>query len=603
MADDIRTDGWITFAGGMHRSEGSHAVVGDDQAELLVNVTVRHGRADPRPAWRMIPINWDSRLAQTVFERGVIQGSAFYDSPAGPRFVYAADGHLLSFDPRERLMRLVSPQRKRVFHRFAPFVFLQQRNRWLVAQDGLGPPVILDGDAARVNDDPYDGVPTGLMMADGWHRLVVASPCRTRLYLSDHEFDPESTPLSFSDDAGYFKNASHFEIPRSLGKIVGVHFAPSFNNQDDWGPLLVFCERGTRAYLIQTPREQWVERDIAGTILPMTGACSHGAIVARGNDLVFSDHTGRIQTIKAAISRRDDARVQEADKSVWSLYRGEHAGLRRWRRAVRFDDRILTTVWPERVRRGDDKASVRHRGLVVMEEDHLSDRPFVWAGLWTGIYPVTLDVGGVPVDEHQAPVETCVAASLDPDGAQRLYELTREAGPDRVPEPRRVPMWVVPKWLNWDDVFLRKRLSQAALQLTGLRGRVSVRGWWETSGVGPREWFRAEDAGADCLMFTSDGERCRIIEPAIDSRPRWQLPAPAEATEFYRARPWLRFEGDLSLEEGLFEATLSRGVQGTDISCRPPASVPVREKSCEPNPWEPHAREQPATEPITQTLC
>jgi len=365
MPDALKADGWTTFAGGMHLSEGSHAVVGDDQAELLVNATVRHGRADPRPAWRMIPINWDARNVQTIFERGVIQDSAFYDSPAGPRFVYAVDGHLLSFDPVERLMRRVDPDGERPFHRFAAFVHLQQRNRWLVAQDGLGPPVILEGDAARVNSDPFDGVPTGLMMADGWHRLVIASPCRTRIYLSDHEFDPESTPLSFSDDAAYFRNARYFEIPPSLGRITALTFAPSFNNQDDWGPLLVFCERGTRAYLVQTPREEWLERDIAGTMLPTHGACAHGAIVPRGNDVVFSDQNGRIQSIRSVLSKLDDSRLQEADQPVWPLYRDEHGGLRRWRRSVRFDDRILTTVWPERVRRGDDKQSVRHRGLVV----------------------------------------------------------------------------------------------------------------------------------------------------------------------------------------------------------------------------------------------
>lgn len=597
--DESKADGWINFSGGMRLAGGARAAVGDDQAEILVNATVRHGRAEPRPAWRRLSYGFDSQRGQVAFERGVIQASAFYDSPQGGRWVYIADGHILSFDPVERMVRLISPSKRRPpFHRLAKFAYLQQRGRWMVAQDGISPPVIIEGDSSRVNEDAYSGIPTGTMMADGWHRLVVASPDRQRLYISDHEYDPESHPLKFTDDE-YFKNARYIEVPRSLGAIVAVTFAPSFNNQDDWGPLLVFCERGTRAYQLQVPREAWLEQDISATLLPTVGACAHGAIVARGNDVLFSDHEGRIQTFKQALTTRDDVRLRPADQAVWGLYRDEHSVYRRWRKAVRFDGRILTTVWPEPVKMGGGRLGVRHRGLVVMEEDHLSERAFVWAGLWTGIYPVAIDTGGVRDFPEQSPVERCIAVSNDPDGANRLYELGKASGPDLMPEPRRVPMWVVPRWLDWETPFRRKRIEAGALQLGDLRGRVSIQGWWQTSDGQPKEWFRHEDAAPDCLIFAG----CRIIDPSIAGRPKVNPPAPPDRTEFFRARPWFRVLGNAAIEEGIFSAGVSTAKTGADVTCQPPAAARAIERDCDINFWEPHSALQPIDQPLPIEIC
>lgn len=563
-------DGFRTLAGGMHLAGNPH-VVGEDQAELLVNATVRRGWAEPRPSFSRVQVFWGHRHAQHAFERGTIQGAARYDSDLGPRIVYAADGRLISFDPETGLAQLLAPNGiTRPFLQHAPFVYMQQRGRWLVAQDGLNPPVVVEGDSARLDRDPFGGIPVGTMMADGWHRLVVVAPDRERIYLSDHELDPSSTPLSFTDGARYYLNARYFKVPRDLGKIVSVAFAPSFNYQDDTGPLVVHCERGTRTYSIQYPREEWVQRDIATTMLPTIGACSHGAVVSRGNDMIFSDHAGRIQTFKAAVSRRESVRIGHIDQPVHGLYAREDASLRRWRVSERFDGRVLTTVWPERVRRTGGHA-VRHRGFVVMEEDYLSERPFVWAGLWTGILPVAVTViGGKRLPMH-SPQERCFAVSLDEDGVNRIYELGREPGPDRMPEPRRVPMWVFSRWMDWKSAFDLKRFAAASVQLGPVKGRVTMQGWWQTSDSVPEKWFVHEDAGADCLRFECPGNRIsHLFNPG---RPRLNLPALPDPSAYYRARPIFRIEGETSLQETAIHSTVEAGPRSNSTSCHPPQSV------------------------------
>lgn len=607
MPDDFKTDGWINFSGGMRSADGARSAVGDDQAEILVNATVRDGRAEPRPAFKKVDHGWQGE-SQLHFERGIIQGSGYYDGPHGGRWIYIADGHILSFDPRESVFKNVSPNGERPFHPLARHAYVEQRGKWMVCQDGINPPVYLEGDSAIVNSDAFNGIPIGKSMADGWHRLVVASANGRRLYISDHEFDPykdtellgQPKPLQFTDDATYFGNARYFEVPRKLGKITGATFAPSFSSQNDWGPLLVFCQNGTRAYQMQVPREDWLSQDIGATILPTIGASSHGSIVARGNDVLFSDQNGRIQSFKAAIARRDDRRIEPIDDPVWPLYRDENPRYRSSRKSTQFDDRIIFTVWPESVTLGNGRQAIRHRGFVVLEEDHISDRVFVWGGLWTGIYPVAIDSGGMHGETADSPEERCFAVSLDPDGINRLYEIAKKPGPDLMPEPRRVPMWIVPRWLDYESPFRTKSIQAAALQLTDMAGRVSISGWWQSSNKPhPAKWFDHEERAANCIQF---GE-CGIINPAPSGVPRLNLSATAEQARFYRGRPWLRINGQAAVEEGIFEAGIDRGSPGSTTKCKVADVASFHASDCLPNFWEPHSLTFPIEPPLKHQPC
>lgn len=583
MPDEIQNDGFLTLSGGMNLSRRNHRVAGEDQAETLVNATVRRGWAEPRPRFRRRQVFWLHQFAQQAFENGIIQGSARYSSDAGPRIVYAADGRLISFNPESGEADLLRPDgMDRPFLDTVPFVHLQQHGRWLIAQDGVNPPVIVDGDSARLDTDPFSGIPVGCMMASGWNRLVVVAPDRERIFLSDHAMDPGSTPLSFTDDTGYYLNARYFRVPRELGRIVAVDFAPSFNFQDDLGPLVVFCERGTRTYAIQYPREEWIQRDIAVTMLPTTGACAHGASVARENDLLFSDEDGRIQTFKAAASRRETVRIDHVDQPVRELYDRENAALRRWRRAGKFDNRVLTTVWPERIRRPRGWM-VRHRGFAVMEEEHLSERPFVWAGLWTGVNPVTIDVIGTQPSPWESIDERCFVVSMDDDKVNRIYELDREPGPDLLPEPRRVPMWIVSRWLDWKAAFDLKRFDSGAMQLGRIRGRVTVQAWWETPERQPEEWFVHEDAGPECVR--PDCQAGTISSFFSSGRSRFNLSAPGSGG-FHRARPIFRVAGCAPVHEVIFAASQSPGPKGSAVDCRPKEKAVAARKRCAPDYWK-----------------
>lgn len=569
---------WPGYAGGMNAAADNPRAMREDELQLLVNGTVRGGFAAPRPAFVERQIAWLADDLQLPFERGVFQGAGAYASRHGPRLLLAFDGWLMTWDPETGAMRRLL--RERPFSRHGRQVWFAQRGRYAVAQDGISPPVIIDGDTATQGTDNRRGVPTGCLMAEGHGRLFVVSADRRRIYASNHSADPLSEPLDFTEDTAYYLNARCFEVPEHDGQITALTFSPALNGDADLGPLLVFCQHATRAYDVSLPRETWLTQDISTVPLPAIGACSHAAVAVRGNDVLFSDHEGRIQTVRMAVARNDDARVNRIDRAVWPLYATEDAGMRWARWSVRHDDRALTTIRPERVRRDGHRWSIRHRGIVALNESAALPLPFVWDGLWTGIYPVCLiELAG-----------RAYAISLDADGIHRLYELNAEArGHDRAPGPKAVPMLAALRPTDGGLPFLAKPVDAVAFRLGSLAGAVTLRGWWQADRESPEAWFEAHESAAVSLAFAAEG----IIEPRPSARPRINPAKPPRDT-FHEVAPWLEITGAATLEEVALTTTAPKPSPGkANTVCSAPDSVPAR-NNCGPNPWAYHARNAPA---------
>ncbi|SKA85013.1 hypothetical protein SAMN02745166_01086 [Prosthecobacter debontii] len=537
---------YASYAGGMNAAAENPRNLRTEQLRLLVNGTVRTGWAAPRPPFKAREMLWMDVRAQSLWETGVCQGVGVFNSTFGSCLVFAFDGRLLRLDLETMRISHVYPEgtdsSKPLFNPKLPFVFFEQRAGWLVVQDGTSRPVLVNQTAILQQPIEVGMMRTGTLMADGWGRLAVADHGRRRIYFSDHEFDPSSGPLAFTEANAYFKNARFFEVPATLGRIMAMAFGPALNGNDDKGALLVFCESGTRAYNVSIPRDQWITSDIGATILPKVGACAHRAVVARGNDVIFSDHNGRIQSMASAISRQQDARIDPIDAEVWDLYRTEDATLRAHRYAVEFDDRVLTTVQPERIRRFDGRHHVRHRGLVVLQNDAVIPVEPVWDGLWTGVFPVcmaTARVGGRP---------RCFILSFDSDHRHRLYELGVEIGHDLAPAPKATPMIASLRPTDLDNPFRSKPIAGVSMRLGDARGLVKIKGWWQVDRGATQTWFNHSLQSPACLGFSD----CGIQLPAPSQSARINLPRP-EHPDFFEASPIFEITGLATLQEVAIE--------------------------------------------------
>lgn len=571
---------WLSFAGGMNAAPGPYRLLAEDELPLLVNGTVRNGWIRSRPPWIERPLAWNTVTAQRAFERGVFQGAGFYVGPQGPRLVFCFSGEVLIVDPTGRAYTVSAALDKPAFSAQAEQVFFQKRGKHLIAQDGINPPVILTGDSATQGTDPAKGVPVGTMMADGWGRLAVVLPGRRRIAFSDHETDPtRDSVLSFTEDTEYFKNARFFEIPGSLGLITGIIFAPALGRNADQGPLLVFCEKGVRAFDVSQPRSTWTTADITSTPLPETGGGAAHSLVSRGADVIFTAHDGRIMSLKSALRRDEDARLALYDEAVWPLYSnsdGTHL-YRRW--ACRHDNRTLVTVAPERVqgRGAEEPTRFRHRGIVALQEQPrvARDAP-VWDGLWTGILPVCLLTGTVEG------VARCWAVSLDLDGIHRLYELGT-SGPDRPSEgSRRIETLLQLRPADFDFPFRPKPYAAAAFRLDEMAGEVTLRGWWQQDGQAPMPWFTGNETSPDCWAADTAGN-LSIPQPIRLSR--INPPAPPINRAFYEASIWLTITGNASLAGGVLEVTEKPKASPDTRTVSASGNSHCAETNCSPDPF------------------
>lgn len=582
---------WLSYAGGMNLAAINPQTMQADELCLLVNGTVRSGFAEHRPPFRQIEIAFGTATIQQAFEFGICQGMAFYDFQGTPLLVIVADGRLMTLDLTTHILESVLLP-SRPFSMASPQVWFQQRGPHMVVQDGVSPPVILTGKSA-VQGTASTGVPTGCMMAEGWGRLAVASPGRDKIYFSNHEADPNADILDFKEATEYYKNTRYFAIPRAAGRIVAMEFSPSLNGTADLGPLLVFCERATLAYDVSIPRDEWSTTDIMTTPLPTIGACSSAGVVVRGNDVVFSDHEGRINSLRAAVSRNEDARVFVFDRSVWPLYEGEDSAFRDRRCAVQHDSRILTTVQPERVWRADGRLAVRHRGIIALQESPATPVFPVWDGLWTGIYPTHLVTARLGTETR------CFALSLDSDGHNRLYELGG-TGHDYAPTPKRIPMLAALRPTDFESPFLPKPFTSAAFKLGAVSGRVSVRGWWQADRQTPAHWFNSEHAVAECIAF----DRCGLLDPLPQGLPRINPPTvPKSEQSPYTAAPWIEVTGKARLEEFIIETGETKSAPNKlNTECETPATASAVYE-CPPNPFAYDARRAPEPATLTTVPC
>lgn len=471
------------FAAGVNAATHPRLLI-DGTLAGLVNGTVTSGFCDIRPPFVEHEVSFLDGASAHFFGRGVIQGGGFYRCEAGNAIIFAADGRLFRLSLEDDSLEQIGGKCFSIHSRRVEFC---QRGPYLIAQDGESPPVIIRHKTVTQGTHPTRGVPVGSIMAEGWGRLAVARG--DKIFFSNHIADPNvnnsgialnsiAKELLFTEDTAYFKNIRYFRVPESSGKIVGMAFTPSLNGDGDLGPLAVFCERSTWLYNTRIAREQWGEQDIASNPLPNIGACSPDSIIVRGNDVIFSDQTGRIQQMRIAVRRNDDARLKSYDSNIWPIIEHDHKTHLNRRLTLHLPERhTLIAVHPEVVIRDDRRVAIRHRALLALNETPtVEGAQAVWDGEWTGIHPVTM------LTAPYRGKQTAFFVSLDSDGVNRIYRLG-SSGPDRI-HGRSInqPMTATTRADADQQPFKKKIATAAIINIGDAVGPVKIAGAWMPDG-------------------------------------------------------------------------------------------------------------------------
>lgn len=548
----MQTYVYSSYAGGMFNTSTNHRLTPQDCCPLIVNGTVKSGFIAPRPSFTKSGVTWLGESFNT-FDSAVFQGAFAYSSTEGDILLLAMDGHIFGYHIDTKEMRII---RRKAFSKRSKFVYFVQRGNYAIAQDGVSPPVIIQGFGAK-QGTASTSVPCGTVMADGWGRLAVASPSRRRIYFSNHEADPTAKDvLTFTEGSSYFKNARYFEVSPSNGPIVGMAFAPGFYGKN-LGPLMVFQAGATRAYDVSIPREDWATNQIDSTPLPSHGACSHSSIVRRGNDLIFSDQYGRIQTAKAAMRRDEDARMKGIDDPVWQFYRGEDETLKAWRYSAKFDGRVLSTVWPRRIKRPDGRWSVVHSALAVhLEEPSITEREHVWDGMWTGLGFASLTIFNN--------ANRCFVVATDANGRNSIHELTKSnCGHD---DGHPIEVMAGLRDVDFDSPMLPKKLTGAAMKLSNLVGKVTTAGYVSTESQTPVPWFRDSRNSEYATCNAAANPR---TEPRID------LSSIPDPQKFTAISPIFAISGHFELREVSIETETLKAPNTVSTKCDGTTMAPI----------------------------
>ena len=518
MANELKplSESQLSYAGGVNVAYPRHyRELREDQIGHGVNITVRNGWAETRPSIELL--QFKSEVRGSPFEEGRYQGGTYFGYSNQARFVFAFGGRLFRLNLQTDTLNEYLLPGGTPFSCETPFVFFEERGNALVARDDNNPPVIIEGDSARFSSGSE--ISRGLMMKDGLYRLVSVGRDQRSLFFSDHEMDELTTPLSFTDQNYGLTGATRIITPKRIGKIRQLAFVPWLDTDTGVGPLLVFGEYGTMAYNINRDRTTWSITNISSMVLPNVGASGHRSGVSRATDYLWRDQRGRVRSFQNA--RRDEStrHVNTLDRAVRPYFDEDLEELLAFSSAANHDDRTLFTVNPESKRTRLGALNVRHRAILVLENDVAlgfeKSSEAVWAGLWTGIFPLDIVAGHKSRENGYGSEEIAIIPSQDDDGNVRLYKLTKKTnGLDIAPRSLTNQAWahkkiesiVVTRPNSFTNSMLPKSLSGFMFRFGGVKGRVPINLSWIANGECVENyWFSHEENSGTCMQVSCEG--------------------------------------------------------------------------------------------------
>ncbi len=357
-----------------------------------------------------------------------------------------------------------------------------QAEEYLYIQNGSQQAIIWDGltpSTARRSIPEQNEMPIGTIMAYV-HGRVFVSNAFDQIAASDIIY---GNGLTRSDNTKnfteilYWAGGGYFGTPTDLGEITGmIVMSRQGLNISGQGELLVMCRNGAFSIDASVPRQQWQTTQIQNLTMMGRGCEASESLILVNNDAFFraDDGLASYQDTKQSETTKLSFGKLSRQVNVW--LKDDTKWLQRYASAVYFDNRILLTVSPEialpsNLEFGNHRY---HKGIVALDLDQASgvngDGNFNWDGLWSGIRTC----GFAKLDQQ------CFAFSFDTDGTNRIYEISRDRGNDKIEDSVVYQQWsYVTKRFDWSDTqrtntFEVKRLLGGEVWLSEVPKRITI---------------------------------------------------------------------------------------------------------------------------------
>lgn len=474
---------FTSLEGGMN-SGFDPAVISDKQYWLGINVVVRRGRPHTRPDFNRVSLFFDTDEEQAQFETGRFQGAKEYKPGNAYYLAVMISGRLFVIDVTTRRVFKIDVDR---MNQYVPRCWFCQVAKYLIVQDGINRPIILDNLTGRKSSADDQEIPAGKVMAFGHGRIFLQISKRNFIAGDIYKFLEPDSALKFTEET-YLAEGGAFSIDPELGEITGMHFATNLDTSTGDGPLLVCCSNGVKSYAVQYSRTQWSNLDISKVQLMDAGVVGPNAKSDVNQDLMFWSWEGLRSW--AAIQQEPYYRRKYTNQSAElnEVIDDETAFILPYMSMIQFDNRLLITVCGEKVISWTDDEEALYddyafKAIASLDFDQINNqvssestkivRSASYDGIWTGIHPTQLlamYVGGV---------RRAFAFDKSRSGKNRLWEITANyTGCDNGNIPIEAAVYTKAfAGINVayiEQPFSLKRLENTRLWVAGIRQRTPI---------------------------------------------------------------------------------------------------------------------------------
>ena len=380
-------DGFVTLIGGMN-SGTDVAVLPAEQYARGINVTARGGLIRSRPGFTKVPV---------TLPQGDVQGFGVWALHDADRIVVIINGAVVVVSLSDNTVTNLG-----VLLDTSLQCFMWQADRFMVIQDGVSKPVVLEeaGGLPTVKalrpldqsaEDPAEHtIPiwTGTVGAYAHGRIHMSPtvvpntdpPEQGRPYFISGDVFKAYRP----DDCLYFTETEYLNeggahgLPLELGYVTALAPLRNATTGTGLGGVVVFGERGVCGFDLGVPREQWGVTPIGQVLFFGNGTQSPWSVVPANGTLLYRSQDGiRAISYTASMAANSGETLANVPMSqAVDVYMVNQ--LLHYNSGMFIDNRLFMTAGPD---------ATTFRGMVVLDAARIAGTRSVatemaYDGLW-----------------------------------------------------------------------------------------------------------------------------------------------------------------------------------------------------------------------------
>lgn len=487
MADELVVDYSLDFSGGQDASK-KPSKTPKNAYYAGVNVSTKNGVLSPRspliqrqltyPEGGVTQLNLQVRSYQKIFEEGRFQADIPYSIGRDNYRIYVISGVIFLMNTNTFVLKVIDIAGGSRINETHMRVESSPAGRFLVIFDYPNFPVIIENGVARRADPAKNEVPISVLGAYNQNRLFIANAGNefTAGDASGNLAAPDA-PITFNEiilpNTGYTGQIFQLGTNYNNDPITAMTFLQLTDVSTGIGPLIVSTRNIVYSYLTNQPRANWKPDNFGSAFVANSGIVGPRAFTHVNSDFYYLSPDGQIRS--AAMSRDEQKKWSKMplSREVQNWLKFSDETLMQYSVMEYFDNKVIATCNPyhtvARTLNGFPTLDVAHGGFVVLEFDNISvlgsDAKPSWAGLWTGVRPMSISVSD----------QRCFIVSKDYDSINRVYELQKGNGHDLVNNRRRnVKSLVYTRMFDFQDPFQNKEIHSMDLTPEDVQGDLKL---------------------------------------------------------------------------------------------------------------------------------